>query len=344
MSSFFKNKKILITGHTGFVGSWLTLWLNMLEADVVGFSLDPPSKPYHYELLGLDKDITEIKGDIRNEKEISGAIKEHGPEIILHLAAQPILLRSYDSPVDTYMTNAVGTLNLLEASRKAGGTKAIINVTTDKVYENLNRKEPYREGDKLGGADPYSSSKACSELITRAYNESFFTGVGVATARAGNIMGGGDWGEKRIITDIVNAGRKKTMLTIRNPEAIRPWSDVLDIVNGYLMLCENLYLNPKSYFGAWNFSANETKTVLDLVKEFSMYWKIEYEVKRPEKKLEEEILRLDSTKSREGLNWKPKMSFEESVKQTALWFDTFFKEDGKIREYSTSRVEDFIKK
>lgn len=344
MSSFFKNKKILITGHTGFVGSWLTLWLNMLEADVVGFSLDPPSKPYHYELLGFDNDITEIRGDIRNENEVLGVIKEHMPEIVLHLAAQPILLRSYDSPVDTYMTNVIGTLNLLEASRKAGGTKAIINVTTDKVYENLNREEPYREEDRLGGADPYSSSKACSELITRTYNESFFTDIGVATARAGNIIGGGDWGGKRIITDIVNAERKKIMLTIRNPEAIRPWSDVLDIVNGYLMLCENLYLDPKGYFGAWNFSANETKTVLDLVKEFSMYWKIKYEVKRPKKKLEEEILLLDSTKSRTRLNWKPKMSFGESVKQTALWFDTFFKDDSKIREYSTERVGDFIKR
>lgn len=344
MSSFFKNKKILITGHTGFVGSWMTLWLNMLEADVVGFSLNPPSNPSHYELLGLEKDITDIKGDIRNEKEISDAIKEHKPEIVLHLAAQPILLRSYESPLDTYTTNVIGTLNLLEASRKEGAVKAIINITTDKVYENLNRKKPYMEEDKLGGNDPYSSSKACSELITKAYKESFFTGAGVATARAGNIMGGGDWGEKRIITDIVNAKRESTKLIIRNPESIRPWSNVLDIINGYLILCENLYHDPKEYSGAWNFSASETKTVLDLVKEFSMYWNIQYEIRRPEKRLEEELLLLDSTKSRTKLNWKQKMSFEESVKQTALWFDSFFKNRNSMGEYSKDKLTDFINK
>jgi CDP-glucose 4,6-dehydratase len=344
LSSFFKNKRVLITGHTGFVGSWVTLWLNMLEADVVGFSLNPPSNPSHYELLGIEKNITNIKGDIRNGKEISDAIKEHKPEIILHLAAQPILLRSYENPLDTYTTNVVGTLNLLEASRKEAAVKVIINVTTDKVYENLNRKEPYVEEDKLGGNDPYSSSKACSELITKAYEESFLTGAGVATARAGNIIGGGDWGERRIITDIVNAKKERTKLIIKNPESIRPWSNVLDVINGYLILCENLYHDPKGYSGAWNFSANETKTVLDLVKEFSMHWNMKYEIKRPEKRLEEELLLLDSTKSRTKLNWKPKMSFEESVKQTALWFDSFFKNGGGMKAYSADRVVDFIKK
>ncbi len=342
MSSFFRNKKILITGHTGFVGSWMTLWLNMLEADLIGFSLNPPSNPSHYELLGLDKDIVDIRGDIRDKKVISSTIKEHEPEIIFHLAAQPILLRSYGSPIETYMTNAIGTLNLLEALREEDAVKAIINVTTDKVYENLGRKEPYKENDKLGGNDPYSSSKACSELITKAYKESFFAGTGVATARAGNIIGGGDWGEKRIVTDIVNARMKKTKLIIRNPEAVRPWSNVLDIINGYLILCENLYRNPEEYSGAWNFSAGETKTVLDLVNEFSMHWNIECEIKRPEKKLEEELLLLDSGKSRTKLKWKPKMSFEESVKQTALWFDSFFKDSNKMKTYSSDIVMDFI--
>lgn len=338
--NFFKGKRVLITGHSGFVGSWLTLWLNDAGADVTGLSLYPPSNPYMYKFLDLEDEVNNIRGDIRNLTLVKRVMRENRPQIVLHLAAQPILLRSYEDPVLTYTTNLIGTMNVLEACRSVGSVGAIVNITSDKVYKNLQTKRPYAEDDVLGGFDPYSSSKAGAELITSAYRNSFLSGIGVATTRAGNILGGGDWGRYRLVTDLVTAQSAKRKLVLRNPRGVRPWTYVLDIANGYLMLTERLHKKPKSYSEAWNFSTDYTKTVSDLVKEFSRHYRISYEVKG-DKRHEESLLLLDSTKSRKRLGWKPAMSFNATVKATASWYKRFYTDRSGISDYTRTQLRQF---
>ena len=344
--NFFKGKSVLITGNTGFVGSWLTLWLDELGADITGFSLLPPSKPYHYGFLEFRSKVTDIRGDIRKISAISKAVRDHEPEIIFHLAAQPILLCSYKKPVETYVTNAIGTLNLLESCRKFGKTNVVVNVTTDKVYANTGKMRAYKEDDKLGSNnDPYSTSKACSELITQAYYQSLLSDMGVATARAGNIMGGGDWGRYRIIPDLVYSDQNGRMVTLRNPDAIRPWTYIFDVLNGYLTLGEKLYENPARYSGAWNFGPDSIKTVEGLVSEFSKYLKIKYKTGKG-KLHEDKIILLDSTKSRKELEWKPKVDFNSAVKETAEWYSYFYNNRNKenITRYSLKQLDSFRKR
>ncbi|MDE1860602.1 MAG: CDP-glucose 4,6-dehydratase [Candidatus Micrarchaeota archaeon] len=342
MNNFFRNKTVLVTGHTGFVGSWLALWLKESKADVVGLSLNPPSNPYHYKILGLSRDITDIKGDIRKSATVNRVLRERKPDIVMHLAAQPILLDSYGNPAETYLTNVIGTLNVLEASRKAGSVRAFLNVTTDKVYENIGTKSRYKETDKLGGSDPYSSSKACSEILTQSYRDSFMSGAGIATARAGNILGGGDWGAHRLVPGLVWSHISGKPLLIRHPDAIRPWSHVLDILNGYLTLTEKLYKNPKRYSGPWNFASADVKLVKDLILEFSKYWRIKYRLGAGKGLHEEKLLLLDSTKAKEGLGWKPINSFSRTVRDTASWYDHFYgKNGGTGPDYSIMQLRHF---
>lgn len=342
-ASLFKNRKILITGHTGFVGSWLTLWLSRLYgANVIGFSLKKPvSKPSLHEILSLGKAyVTDTWGDVRGAKSLNKVIRDYQPEIIFHLAAQPILLDSYNDPVGTYSTNAIGTLNLLEAERRFGKAKVVVNVTTDKVYQNEGLRA-YKEHDKLGGFDPYSSSKACSELITQAYRNSFLLGMGVATARAGNILGGGDFGRYRIVPDIF---RSSGNITLRNPESIRPFTFVLDVLDGYLNLAEKLHRHPEKYSEAWNFSSNYLKTVENLVDAFNKVYPITYNIKRNSKNLkhEDKFLFLDSAKARTRLRWKPKLGFEETVKKTADWYITYLKDNKTdMLHYSENQIRSF---
>ncbi|MGC8622330.1 MAG: CDP-glucose 4,6-dehydratase [Caldisphaera sp.] len=343
--SFYRNKRVLITGHTGFVGSWLTLWLHEQGANIIGYSFKPPSKPYLYQYLKFRDKITNIKGDIRKADTISNVIKTYKPEVIFHLAAQPILLKSYDAPVDTYLTNTVGTLNLLEACKKSQDSiKAVVIVTTDKVYENLGYKHQYKEGDKLGGFDPYSSSKACAEIIAKSYKNSFLQGMGIATVRAGNIIGGGDWGEYRIITDLIKSYTTGATLKLRHPDAVRPWTYILDTVNGYILLGENLYKNPIRFSGPWNFSAAYEKTVMDLVEEFSKYLNVRYTTVKSAKKHEDKLLLLNSSKVRSLLNWKPIINFEKSIRYTAEWYIDFYKNKGSdIYTYSKKQILAFQK-
>ena len=340
-AGFYKNKRIFITGHNGFVGSWLTLWLDKVGADITGFSLSPPSKPCHYDLLGLDKKINNIRGDVRKVADLTRAIREYEPQIIIHLAAQAILLKSYEDPVGTYSTNFIGTLNVLEAARKSSSTEAILNVTSDKVYENVKSRDPYKEKDKLGGYDPYSSSKACSELVTQAYRNSFLSGIGVATARAGNILGGGDWGAYRLMPDLMNSYLKGNKVIVRNPDAIRPWTYILDVLNGYLVLTEKLYKNPKQYSEGWNFSSPYRKTVIDLIREFTKNYPINYKIIKA-KDHEDKVLLLDAAKARKRLNWEPIMGFDETVRDTASWYNYFYKcHDKGIGDYSKQQLRQF---
>lgn len=336
---FFKNKRILVTGDTGFVGSWLTLWLDEAGADVTGLSLNPPSNPYMHKFLDF-KHLKDISGDVRDLSLVKKAMHDYKPEIVFHLAAQPILLRSYEDPVLTYTTNLIGTMNVLEACRISGSVKTIINITSDKVYENLHTRVPYKEGSRLGGFDPYSSSKAGAELITNAYRNSFLSGIGLATARAGNIIGGGDWGEHRLVTDLVTSQAKHNKLILRHPRSVRPWTYILDVVNGYVKLAEKLSKNPKAYSEGWNFSTNYTKSVFDLVREFSKYYKISYDVKE-EKRHEENMLLLDSSKSRKRLNWKPLMSFSETIEDTAKWYANFYNNKKGISSFTAKQMHDF---
>lgn len=338
---FFKKKKVLITGHTGFVGSWLTLWLHELGAEITGISLDPPSNPYHYDFLNLKNKINDMRTDVNNAPRIKSIVNDFKPEIIFHLAAQPILLRSYEDPVKTYATNITGTVNVLEALSKEGSAKAFVNITSDKVYANVSKKVYYKEDSKLGGKDPYSSSKACSEIITSSYRSSFLSDIGVATARAGNILGGGDWGAYRIVPNLVVSYINKKTLYLRNPNSIRPWTNILDILNGYLILAERLYRYPKKYSSPWNFSTDYVKKVIDLVNELRKYYPVDYKIKKI-KMHEEKILLLDSTKSRKELGWKPLFRFEESVEDTALWYKYFYANKGRnIYEYSKSQLAKF---
>lgn len=337
---FYSGKQVLVTGHTGFKGAWLTLWLSMAGAHVVGFAQDPPSNPALYYALSLKDRITDVRGDVRNYKTVARIVKRYNPEIIMHLAAQPILLDSYESPINTYYTNAFGTLNLLEAARRNGHVKAILNVTTDKVYMNKNQMKGYVETDSLGGHDPYSSSKACSEIITNSYRESFFAeiGTGVATARAGNVLGGGDWGAKRLVPDMVRLITKKKTIMIRYPKAIRPWNYVLDVLAGYMKLTQLVYEKPNEYAGGYNFSNPATiKRVDEVVDALIDEWGYgNYELYKS-KTYEDKLLLLDSTKAQRKLGWKPKANFKRIIKNTVAWYKAYYSKMNMF-EYSIEEL------
>lgn len=270
----YKNKRVFITGHTGFKGSWLSLWLLGLGAEVAGYSVDIPTKPSNFEALNLRKKIKHIKGDVRNLHSLKKAVDDFSPDIVFHLAAQALARRSYDMPQDTFHINLGGTVNLLECLRQSGSVKAAVIITSDKCYQNVEKRQGYREDDILGGGDPYSASKACAEIATKAYIRSFFNGensVKIATARAGNVIGGGDWAEDRIIPDCVRALSKGETVMIRNPEATRPWQHVLEPLCGYLYLGQYLLEKPKNVSGeAFNFGPDEkiVKSVREVMELF----------------------------------------------------------------------------
>ena len=273
-SIFWEKKRVLITGHTGFKGSWLSLWLTSMGAEVVGYALPPTTLPSLFETLNINSLIkTSAYSDIRDLFAIKKVMAEFSPQIVIHMAAQPLVRLSYSHPVETYETNVIGTANLLEAVRSVGGVKAVISVTTDKCYENREWVWPYRESEAMGGHDPYSSSKGCAELVVAAYRSSYFNpfeykqhGVGIATARAGNVIGGGDWSKDRLIPDILNAINLGTSVQLRNPNAIRPWQHVLEPLHGYLTLAEKLYDDGQNFSDAWNFGPEQADcvSVLDI--------------------------------------------------------------------------------
>lgn len=331
----YRDKIVLVTGHTGFKGSWLSLWLTMMGARVIGYALAPPTIPNHFDLLNLD--MTSIEGDIRDEGKLCNVLISHKPEVVFHLAAQPLVRRSYGNPVDTYQTNVIGTLNVYEACRHSKSVKALVSVTTDKVYENKEWHRGYRENDELGGFDPYSSSKACAEILTSSYRNSFFPiskyGVNhwtlLATARAGNVIGGGDWGTDRLVPDIVKATAEGKPVVIRNPHAVRPWQHALESLSGYLLLGQKLLTGNVDTASAWNFgpATKEAATVNQLVTDMQKQWLAITFITGMEQALtlhETKLLILDSAKSINQLGWHPVWNFDETVERTTKWYRSYY--------------------
>lgn len=329
MREFWNGKKILITGHTGFKGSWLAFWLEMLGAEICGYALAPESQPNLFANLALENQIKSVIGDVRDLRAFENVLKNFQPEIVFHLAAQSLVRKSYRAPVETYETNVIGTVNVLEAARSVAAVKAVVVVTTDKVYENKEWHWAYRETERLGGFDPYSNSKACAELAVSAYRNSFFAEGDclIATARAGNVIGGGDWSEDRLLPDVFRSLVFGEKLLIRNPASVRPWQHALEPLAGYLKLAEKLYAGEKQFAEAWNFGPAEAdaKPVGWILEEIKRAWNepVDWEIESEKQPHEARLLKLDSAKAKNELNWLPKLSLDEAVKLTAEWYRGF---------------------
>ena len=352
---FFRDKKILITGHTGFKGSWLTLFLSEFGAKISGISLAPKSSEDFYVVNHLDQLCDSHICDLSDYQSVQKIIVEFQPDLIFHLAAQSLVRYSYVNPLETYQTNVMGTANILEAIKSIKHKCAVVIITTDKVYENKEWHYPYRENDKLGGKDPYSASKSCAEILVASYIHSFFPPdqfkkhqKAIATARAGNVIGGGDWSEDRLLPDIIKAIRNNTEIVIRNPYSVRPWQHVLEGLYGYLLLAKNLYDYPVKYMEAWNFGPypEEAITVEEMVKSaMSIFGIGSYRV---EKKIDEPheatLLKLDISKALNVLQWKPQLNAHEAIKYTVLWYKEFLSKKETILDYSKKYIHDYLKK
>lgn len=331
---FWHKKRVLITGHTGFKGSWLCLLLNRLGSEVHGYALKAHTKPNLFKEAGIEKTINSTYGDIRDYANLLNVLSAFKPEIVIHMAAQSLVLESYKNPLETYSVNVMGTVTLLEAARKVHGIKAIVNVTSDKCYENREWIWGYRENEPMGGYDPYASSKGCSELVTSAYRSSFFNmndynvhGVALGSARAGNVIGGGDWAENRLIPDFIRALSNGEEIKIRNPRAVRPWQHVLEPLNGYLILAEKLYSRGIEYSSAWNFGPEDSdlKDVEWIAKTFCTLWGNEasYIHNTNPQPYEAGYLKLDCSKARTELGWAPKWDLNTALKSIVEWHKAF---------------------
>lgn len=331
---FWKSKKVLITGHTGFKGGWLSLWLQRKGADIVGYALEAPTKPSLFEVARVADGMTSVTGDIRDLGQLKKVFDEHRPDIVFHLAAQPIVRESYQNPVETYDTNVMGTVNVLEAVRLSESARVALMITSDKCYENKEWLWGYRENEPMGGYDPYSSSKGCAELVTAAYRKSFFSdpmsnqqGVAVASVRAGNVIGGGDWAKDRLIPDMINAFLKAEPVTIRYPHAIRPWQHVLEPLGGYIMLAEKLWCDGKKYSGGWNFGPDEkdAKPVSWVADELAGLWgkNAAWSTDSTNQPHEAGYLKLDCSKARGRLGWSPKIDLHTALEWIVEWYQAY---------------------
>jgi len=329
-ADFWQGKKIFLTGQTGFKGSWLCLWLNSLGAQVTGYALEPPTDPSLFKLARIDELVTSVIADVRDGERLASEMAKAAPDIVIHMAAQPLVRDSYKIPVETYSTNVMGTVNLLEAVRRTPGIQAVLNVTTDKVYENREWLWGYRENEPFGGYDPYSNSKACSELVTAAYRSSYFNpaeydrhGVALATARAGNVIGGGDWAGDRLIPDILSSILAGEPLLIRNPQAIRPWQHVLEPLSGYLLLIQKMCEAGPNYAGGWNFgpAEDDVRPVEWLASRICQLWgdQAAYIIDDGKHPHEAHYLKLDCSKARVELGWRPKWNLEKTLENIVTW-------------------------
>jgi CDP-glucose 4,6-dehydratase len=322
--NIYENRRVLVTGHTGFKGSWLTHWLTQLRADVTGLSLSPECSPNHWDLLQLE--CADVRGDIRDSFAVKAAVDTAAPEIVFHLAAQPLVRRSYRDPLETWSTNVQGTANVLEACRCADSVRAIVVVTTDKCYENQEQIWGYRECDRLGGHDPYSASKAAAELVATSYRKSYFSKDSaplLATARAGNVIGGGDWSEDRLIPDAARAASLHQSLEIRSPHATRPWQHVLECLSGYLLLGQQLLQEKREFANAWNFGPGPdgNRTVASMLKTIQTHWpELQWHQTAVSNPHETTLLQLDSTRAHCLLGWQPVWTIDEGLAVTADWY------------------------
>ncbi|MFZ2406735.1 MAG: CDP-glucose 4,6-dehydratase [Methylobacter sp.] len=328
--SFWKNKRVILTGHTGFKGSWLSLWLQSMGAQVAGYALAPPTQPSLFDIAEVGKGMTSIIGDIRDLAHLSAVFAEYKPEIVFHMAAQPLVRYSYIEPVETYSTNVMGSVNLFEAVRATKSVKAVVNVTTDKCYENREWAWGYRENEPMGGYDPYSSSKGCAELVTAAYRNSYFHperynahGVAVASGRAGNVIGGGDWAEDRLIPDIMRAITQGNLVNIRSPHSIRPWQHVLEPLSGYLSLAQKLYEEGAAYAEGWNFGPNDedAKPVQWIVEKLTTSWgeDARWILDGGDHPHEAHYLKLDCSKAKARLDWYPRWTLPVTLDSIIRW-------------------------
>ncbi|MFJ8064176.1 CDP-glucose 4,6-dehydratase [Psychrobacillus sp. NPDC096426] len=351
--SFWKNKKVFLTGHTGFKGSWMSIWLHSMGAKVTGYALMPPTSPSLFEAAGVEQLVHSIIGDIRDVATLEKAILETDPEIVIHMAAQPLVRESYKNPVETYSTNVMGTVHLFESVRKCASVKAVINVTTDKCYENKEWVWGYRENEPMGGYDPYSNSKACSELVTSSYRSSFFNpadysihGVAIASARAGNVIGGGDWAEDRLIPDCINSLVSDEPIIIRNPNAIRPWQHVLEPLSGYLLLAEKLFNHGPEYAEAWNFGPNDedAKPVEWIVQKMIEKWNGEasYKLDGGKHPHEAGYLKLDCSKAKIKLGWQPQWNLETTIEKIVEW-NTQYQLNEDIQDVCRKQLNSYSK-
>ena len=345
-NNIYKNKKVLVTGSTGFKGSWLTLWLQSLGADVLGYALLPDTEPSMYTELGLKHRINTIFANILDRDKLKKTFNDFSPDIVFHLAAQPLVLRSYDEPVLTYETNVIGTLNVLMAARQCDSVKAFVNVTTDKCYENKEVTTGYKEDDPMGGYDMYSSSKGCSEILSSSFRRSFLEdekSFALATARAGNVIGGGDWARDRLIPDCIKAINNSIPIEIRNPAAVRPWQHVLEPLSGYLLLGQKLLEYGKLYAQAYNFGPIELSvlTVAEVAqKVVDNYGKGKVIVGEKKTFHEAGLLMLDITKAKEELGWTPVLSADKAIKNTVDWYKKYYNKEN-MYDYTMQQIKEY---
>tara|TARA_B110000003_G_scaffold89929_1_gene92006 strand:- start:18758 stop:19828 length:1071 start_codon:yes stop_codon:yes gene_type:complete len=352
MQEIFLNKTVIITGHTGFKGSWLSAWLKLMGANVVGISLDPPTSPSHFYESNINNGIDDCRINITDLKEIKQKIIDVSPDFLFHLAAQPIVGRSYEDPLETWNTNVIGTLNVLESLRYVKNQCTAVIITSDKCYDNVEWEWGYRENDTLGGPDPYSASKGAAEIAIRSYFKSYFkdpnNGIKIASARAGNVIGGGDWAEDRIVPDCIQAWSKNENVQLRNPASTRPWQHVLEPLGGYLVLASELSKNDGLHGEAFNFGppAHQNHSVLSLVEEMSLHWdQVKWD--KPEEVkdafYESGLLKLNCDKALHLLNWKAVLSFSETVKLTTEWYMKFYENPEIIASVTNSQITEYIK-
>jgi CDP-glucose 4,6-dehydratase len=356
-AKFWQGRRVLVTGHTGFKGAWLTLLLQRLGSEVTGFALAPPSDPSLFDGTGAARGINSIEGDIRDLPALTRAMASARPEVVLHLAAQSLVRPSYEDPVTTYSTNVLGSVHLLEAVRQTEGVRAVVMVTSDKCYDNREWTWGYREVDQLGGKDPYSNSKACAEIVTAGYRASFFPadrlhehGVGVASARAGNVIGGGDWSYMRIVPDLMRGFLSGKPVIVRSPSAVRPWQHVLDPLTGYMMLAERLWKGDAAYASAWNFGPADAdaRPVSWLADRLVQLWGdgAKWVVEEAVDGKETGMLRLDSSHARNCLGWRPRWDVDAALEHTAGWYRAYGRNSSvaAVRRATESDIDTYLKR
>ena len=344
---FWKGKRVFVTGHTGFKGSWISLWLSSLGAIVKGYSLNPPTSPSLFNEVNVDMDIESQIGDIRDQNILYKSMMLFNPDILIHMAAQPLVRHSYDIPIETYEINVIGTAKVLEVARSCVNLRAIVNITTDKCYKDDGLEKAYKEDDPMGGYDPYSSSKGCAELVAESYRQSFLQNqnIGLASVRAGNVIGGGDWANDRLIPDILRSFEKKESVVVRNPKAIRPWQNVLEPLSGYLILAQKLYDNHREYSGGWNFGPNDkdAKPVDWILNKMALSWPgTSWRLDDAINPHEASFLKLDISKSKSRLGWEPIWELNKTLEKIIAWHVAWLNHED-MKAVCLAEIEEYMK-